>query len=403
VIFLKIAVQNIRTHGKRTVLILFAVLLSVAVMEFIDGLLEGIRKGFFDNMVQESGHVQIHTQGWEERLDDYTIEYTIRNPKSIIEKLREKPQVKAAEPILNFGALLIKEEKNIAIAGHGIIPDTSFYHKVRSGMLQGGLVPEGRGICVSKRTAELLGIEYGGSAVVLVEDSQDSPYYMEFEVSGIFETDSREFDEYHFFLSIADARELLYLPEQTTEIRIALTDYNRSEDFASSLEEMEGRKDLLIQTWQDIHGGYILLFDFFDIFMIFIDILVVIVAATVITNAILMNMFERIEEFGTMRAIGMKKRQLFSLIMSEGAAYGVIGSLFGLAIGIPLVLYFQIQGLDLGEMTESFGLGGEIRFLLTVRGALRSFIAGVLIAAAGSLYAALVTLRKKIVDSLSFA
>jgi putative ABC transport system permease protein len=294
--------------------------------------------------------------------------------------------------------MLIREGKNLATGGVGVQPDTAFYTTVREGMVEGSLPSEPTGIAVSTRTAELLGVAFGDPLVVLVEDSQGSPYYVEYEITGLFESDSSQFDTSFFFITHGAAEELLYLPGETTEIRVNLTSPDIASKVAAELESGRAQPEVSVQTWRDIHGSFIVIFELFDVFMFFIDLLVIIVAASVITNAILMNVFERTREFGTMRAIGLKKRAQFGLIAVEGAAYGVAGTAVGLAAGIPLVLLFQRHGLYMGAAGEAFEMGRRVYFSLTATSLARSTIAGLLTALLGALYAATVLGRRRIVE-----
>jgi putative ABC transport system permease protein len=143
-----------------------------------------------------------------------------------------------------------------------------------------------------------------------------------------------------------------------------------------------------------------MLLEMFDVFMYAINLLIVIVAATVITNAILMNVFEKMQEYGTMRAVGLTSRGVVGLVIAEGAVYGIAGSVVGLAIGVPLVLYFETNGIDFGEAMESFGLGREIYTAFRPGASIVNAAFGALTAIAGSIYAALVSRRRTIIESI---
>ena len=226
-IFIKIALLNLKSHYKRTILILFAVMISVFVLESISGMMEGMRHSFFQSLMHESGHIQIHESGWSERLEQFSLDYRIEEPDRIIADLTERfGEIVRAEKLLNFGALLIHGDRNLTIMGQGVEPDTGFFSSVREGVVQGKFLSGKKddGVLLSARICELLDLSLGDGVIVLVEDSEGSPYYLEYPVTGIFETGSRETDEQVFFLSHADAGELLYLPDATTEIRITLSD-----------------------------------------------------------------------------------------------------------------------------------------------------------------------------------
>lgn len=397
-IFLKIAFLNIRKHPKRTILIVGAVALSVLVLIVVSGLFEGLRRSFFESMLSSSGHVQVEARGRSDALDPYSLEYIIDDPAPIFRVLEQDERVVQLDSLVEFGGLLIHGRENVAMQGRGIDPDTPYFEDVREHIVAGDFLSGDGEILVSRSTADLLSLTVGGPAVVLTEDSTGSPFYMEYIVAGLFDTDSQELDESTFFIARSAAQELLYIGEGVTQIRANLTDRALADGVAADHRGVAREVGGEIRTWREIHGSFTVLLEFFDVFMIFMNLLVVIVAATVITNAILMNVFEKAGEYGTMRAIGMKRKQHFLLILAEGSVQGVIGSLVGLLIGIPLTYYFQLHGIYVGAASDAFGLGRTVYTQLQADDAIISLLAGILVAVAGSLYAALVNVRTSVVE-----
>jgi putative ABC transport system permease protein len=351
-IFMKVAWQNMMKHRRRTALIIFSVGLSVAVILFVAGMVEGFKVNFFRNMLQQSGHLQLLPEGQEEALNPYDLELLLDNPGELIGAVQQSEGVRTAEKILTFGAMLLADEKNLTITGVGTQADSLCFEKARNGIYAGDFLIQENGIAISRNIAGLLQVGLGDPVVVLVEDSSGSPWYVEYPVSGLFETDSRDFDEMYFFIRHSQAEELLYVPGKTREIRVLLDDKEKAPSLAEDLAGRPPFRDACeVREWHEIHGSYLVLLRMFDLFIVFINIFTIIVAATVITNSILMNIFERARENGTLRAIGMKRSQVFGLIMTEGLLQGVVGSLLGLLIGIPLVLYFEAFGMNWGAIT----------------------------------------------------
>ena len=102
-----------------------------------------------------------------------------------------------------------------------------------------------------------------------------------------------------------------------------------------------------------------------------------------------------------MRAIGFKPWELFSFVLSGRFIQGAAGSLLGIAVGVPIVLYFQIHGLDMGEVSEFMTSSSVYYFHFSLKSALINTGSGILIALAGSLYAALTALRMKLITALN--
>ena len=403
--YLKMAISNLVKHRRRTLLIVFAVMVSVLVMEVVAGMFHGIRANFFRNLTQEGGHVTITASSRRDALNPFSLEHTIPDYAGVVAKLAGLDGAEAVEPVLEFGALLQHDERTVTLAGLGVLPDTRFYANVAEGLIDGRFPPE-HGIVISRAIAELLRVSAGDELLVVVEDSTGSPFYLQYPVTGLFATAATEFDENTFFLRHSDAEELVYLDGGTTELRVRLSSPDLAETFAAAAAERlsaSAETPFEIRTYHEIHEGLMSLIEMMDFFIVFMNLFVVIVAASVITNAILMNVFERIREFGTMRAIGLKKRGVAGIVLTEGFLQGVTGSLLGLLVGVPIVLYFSVNGLDFGGIAEAFGMGSsDFLFAYDARNSLVNCAGGILIALGGSLYAARTGVRLTIMEALSY-
>ena len=66
-----------------------------------------------------------------------------------------------------------------------------------------------------------------------------------------------------------------------------------------------------------------------------------------VANSVNMSAFERLPEFGTMQALGNRKRDVFRLILAENLLLGLIGSLLGVVTGITLALGISAIGIPM--------------------------------------------------------
>jgi putative ABC transport system permease protein len=77
--------------------------------------------------------------------------------------------------------------------------------------------------------------------------------------------------------------------------------------------------------------------------------LAVIIALIGIVNTLMLSVFERTREIGLLRAVGMKRRQVRSMIRSEAVILAVFGAIIGVALGaglgIALVSALRSQGI----------------------------------------------------------
>jgi len=74
----------------------------------------------------------------------------------------------------------------------------------------------------------------------------------------------------------------------------------------------------------------------------------VIVGTLGVINTMTMNILERVREIGTMRSIGLSRRQLAQLVLAEAGAMGALGAVFGVAVALP-VSTVMVTGMAQGS------------------------------------------------------
>ncbi len=85
--------------------------------------------------------------------------------------------------------------------------------------------------------------------------------------------------------------------------------------------------------------------------------IVILIVAVIIANTLLMSVFERTRELGILAALGMKGRQIMTLILLEAGTLAILGTILGIVLGIALVWYLSINGIDMGEDVASLAEG----------------------------------------------
>jgi ABC-type lipoprotein release transport system permease subunit len=69
-----------------------------------------------------------------------------------------------------------------------------------------------------------------------------------------------------------------------------------------------------------------------------------------IMSAQLAAVLERRREFAVLSALGMKSGRLIRVMLAEGVILGLLGSVLGLAFGVPAAYYVATHGIDFTEM-----------------------------------------------------
>jgi lipoprotein-releasing system permease protein len=187
-----------------------------------------------------------------------------------------------------------------------------------------------------------VGLEY--SLTQFVE-----PITKQFLVSGIFDSDNRDYDSKYAYISISSAQELFRLNSNVNGIEMRLKDINLSDDVKHKLESQIDTSKYNVMTWYDLHK------DFYSILKVerwvaFIILsLIIAVASFNILGSLTMTVIEKKRDIGILKAMGASDKMITRIFMFEGIVVGIVGMLTGsiLGLGISLLqIYFKIYKLD---------------------------------------------------------
>ena len=255
-----------------------------------------------------------------------------------------------------------------------MVADAAYFDDATTTVTSGTFLSGERpGIVLSMDNARLLGVSVGDEMGLFVEAARGVPLRRNLPVTGLFESGHAGIDGTTFFVRHEEAQ--------------SLDEPQRAAAFVDLHREVFDRLGVEASTWREIHGSLIVFVEISGLLTAVSNAFVMIVAASIVANAILMTVFDRAQIFARLRAIGMRRTRLVGTILWEGVLLGAAGSALGLAVGIPIVLYFQAHGLHMGELSQFFGTGQTYYFAFKPGSSVAAFGFGVLIAVMSALYA----------------
>ena len=181
-----------------------------------------------------------------------------------------------------------------------------------------------------------------------------------FDVVGLFDSDQAT-EDFFAFTGLSAAQSFVGLQDQVTEIVFALQDDAPLEPTIDTLKEAAPELD--VRSWKDLN----LLLATTDAFMgsiIFIWLGVVFALMAIgIINTQLMAVFERMREFGLLRALGMRPRLVLLMVTLESALLIGIGVLIGAGLS-ALTIWSLSDGLDLSRWAQAMEMiqGGNVLY-----------------------------------------
>ncbi|MCX7761623.1 MAG: ABC transporter permease [Candidatus Kryptonium sp.] len=360
---LKLAWRNIWRNKRRTLVVLISIIVSVVVLMIIDTLSIGMLKQMLDNQINlHISHIQIHKNGYK---DDKTVKNYISDELTVEKAIKEIDEVKSySKRVISYG-LINSAYNSSGIIIVGIQPDKEKSITIISNLIVEGKYIEKNGeILISKKLAQKLNTEIGDKLVLMASDIDGNVASEVFRVVGIFESPHSEFDKTHIYITIADAQRMLKI-DKVIEFALILKDQKYVNEVKEKVSKKIGEAYEAL-TYADVVPFIGLIIDMYNQ-LIWIYYLIFGVAVVFgIINIMLMSVFERMREFGVLKAIGMKNKNIFALIVLESFTIGVLGTVIGIIIGFALYIPLSKYGIDLGIFAESLAWYGSGRIIYPV-------------------------------------
>ncbi len=398
-----LALRNLSRNRRRTALGIGAIGFGVVALVLAGGFAEWMQWAERESTIHSRlGHLQIVRSGYYENgvADPYA--YLIPEAAVNTKRLTQLPHVKTVTPRLAYSGLISKGETTVSFLGEGVLPETEAEVSkeviVHDGSALSSAQP--KGIVLGKGLAASLGAAVGDSVVLLTPTSSGSVSAVEANISGIFHTAVKAFDDVALRTPITLARELTKA-EGSHQLIVLLDETERTDEVLHYLRQLvpADKSALQIIPWIDLADFYKAVVALFASQMNFVRAIIAIIIIMSISNTLVMSVMERTSEIGTLMAIGYRQRKVMQLFVSEGFLIGIAGGLSGVVLGYLLAAGISAVGIPMPPapgMDQGFTAAIRMTWELLVGG----FLVAVVSAVLASLYPAWKASRLEIVDAL---
>ena len=388
---LKIAARNLARYYRRTMLTSLLIIIGMmAVLLFIA--ITGSFKAMMIGQITDSmlGHVEIHRKGYVASIDSLPLNLNIKSgmDDKIDEVLKRMDAIESYSPRVKLGAMFSNFVETSSIRINGIDPkrEAATTPLLPGRMIEGikgeTLLSKGE-ILIPALLAKGMQVKVGDTIVLVATNRDGSVNGKTFKVRGVLEgvTGPGGRDGY---IHVDDARELLRLKEpEISEIAIRLKNPAQLDKVAaqlvrelSSLTNKEGKPVLEVHTWADL-SPFSSLAKMIDLMTVFIKIMLVSIVLVSVMNVMIMAVYERIREIGTISAIGTPPGKILALFLSEGLLLGLAGTVAGTLISLAI-----IYAMNIWKITFSFGTQKDLLLTPAINGGDVITIAGMVVAVA---------------------
>lgn len=377
-IIAKIALRNIILNKRKSVLIGFTLFFSTFILLFSSSAINGIQSQVTNGYVNiQTGDVIVMWKSLKEETaksdpgrfvnpietHSFIPSEEVQNERAVqvmeTYLVDHQNQVEAAFPTVRRNAKVISPSNNDSLIIYSVSSEAAnFLLDSRTMSVKEGEFVTGYGISLSEDMAEELGVRLGDEVNVEVIAVNGDIKYQGFTLTGIY-ANGAGYNNWFGILAEETARELYGMSNSDFDVTlIHLQDKGSANEFAAQLDQL-----LLAESDVLRAESYLEASDFYtrmpqlykSIFTVFIFFLLSIIAVG-LRSIVRMNLFQRIKEFGTLRAIGYGRAQNFFIIFLEIFFLSLISLLIALLTSSILVSMLGQSGISVeGDLRDAVG------------------------------------------------
>ena len=360
--------RNLGRHRKRTVLTALGLAVGYFAVVFMIGWSQGLMAEMVENATGlVSGQIEIHDAEYrpERSLFDTIGGRDGADIARLLDVIAAEAGVVAVAPRVYAGGLISSGESTSAGMLMGIDPERERTVSRFLDELVDGRIPEsGRNeLAIGTEMARQLAVGVGDDVVVVAPGADGSMGNDLYVVAGIFRTGMVELDASNAVLPLMDLQTLITLdPSRIHQIAVATEDPWIADDTAARLVAALAPDDLALEVapWTQLNPVIVEFVALVDAFYFIIFFIVFGIAIFGVANTMLMATYERRREIAVMLALGATPRSVVKTVLYEAAAMGVVALALGVAVSLPLMLWWHNAPPDLSGLYGDLTMQGVL-------------------------------------------
>ena len=358
---LSMAWRNLLRQKRRTLITLSALIVGMCGVVVFQGYITSVMTGFRESTIRSGlGHLQIaKAAGYFEDGEFSPYAYTLADSAALIRELSGRPGVLAAFPSTGFTSIAGMGDKSVTLLVKGYPAERMYFSDGRGpaprdrfglGTLVTGAAPapaDRDRLVLGETAARILGAKPGSVVTLMAVLPDGGLNGRDFTVEGIYRDPGR--DKVFAFTDYDSAADFTGIPAAPV-VHVLAADIAAVSGISAGLP-----RGLAVRTWHDLATFYVQVNSMFSGFLAVIRTIILLVTLFIMANTMNRIVRERMREWGTLRAMGMKKRSILLLVVLEGGLQGVVGAALGVLIGLGVSELINLRG----GLPVPFANGGQ--------------------------------------------
>ena len=347
-ILVKLAWRNIFRNKRRTLIAATAIGIGLTALIFIDAFMIGMEETMIRTATASFlGDAQIHREGFR---DAQEVSLTIQALDSVTESLT-KEEIVAHFTQRTLASSMITSPANVsAISLIGVHPPTEKFLSLIDDAITEGTYFEGhnsRDIVIGAKLAEILEIGLGDRVVVTVAQAESGELSQEmFRISGIYHFADAAMNSGMAFVRLEKAQEMLTIGKDVHEIAIKFTSIAYSQETTLPFWDTYSQHGNEVLSWTELMSQLTVVLEMTKYSKYIMGVILFGVVVFGIINTLFMSLYERMFEFGVLRAVGTRPFGMARVVLFEAGALAIVSIGLGTLLGFVLTGVLAYVGID---------------------------------------------------------
>ncbi|CCN85728.1 putative ABC-type antimicrobial peptide transport system, permease component [Vibrio nigripulchritudo SFn27] len=352
---LTLAWRNLWRQKRRTILTASALALALFLSLSMRSLQEGTYQNSIDNSARLStGLIQLqHPEfGESNSIDDL-----VPGTEEFIAPIKDDEAITNLLPRIESFALAAAKDKSKGIMVVGVEPNLEDqYSNLGKKVAQGKYLEAGKQqVLVGESLARYMQLSVGDELVLYGQGYRGQTAAGLFIVSGIISLPIPQLESQLVYIPIDQAQIMFSTGDGVTSWVLHIEPLSQLSTKLSELQILYG-EDTRVRDWTDLSPETAQNIQMDKAGGIFMMLVLYGVVGFGLFATILMMTLERQREFGVMLATGLLRSRLLTLIGIESVLIGLLGSVMGMILATPVLVYFHFNPIELTGETATLML-----------------------------------------------
>lgn len=355
-------VRNVARNARRSFITGAMIAIGVAAIVFFKGYISGLQELILQSVVESrTGALQVQRFGYGAAQDLAPLDLDLPTGAEIERQMHSVENVKDVAPRLRFVGLLSNGDASSTFIGLGIDPEkervvcplspTGSPHG--EGALSGNVTGPGfqgageDSVILASQLAIGLKLAVGDTVTLLAQTRAGSTDAVDVTVRGTISIPDPLQNKSVILVPLGLAQRLLHMPGRATAYAVSVRRRDAIDETVGPLSQaLSGfQPKTEVHPWTDLEPYYRDVMTLQDEMLRIVTIILFTVALAGVINTMMMSVFERKREVGTLMALGFKRRAILSLFVVEALALGTVSAIVGAALGAVLIAISHHYGL----------------------------------------------------------